>query len=380
MTPKSAKPHVLIVGAGLSGLALAQCLRKQDISFDIFDRDIDISTRQGWAIAIHTLIDDLLSSICADMPPLRESADHLLPLTLEPQICFYGHGRKMGVENTPQTPCMRLNRLLFRQWLSTKIPIQWGKRLRRVEDEGKQVTVHFEDGTSASGDILVGADGLNSVVREHLLRRPNEEILNSIPLSCIWGETTLSADVFERQLSLAHRNYYWCVAWDDDVGKPDHWLKHASAAAKHDYVMKNTQWLEPTFREIFQQTPVNGILPGQAIYRDAEISSLPTGRIVLVGDAAHPMAPFRGEGGVHAIRDAINLSSAFDHLDLKHLTNIGLTLRPFQQEILDRGSAAVKLSRNATRNNQQAQSAIVAWGHVAKPIAEERVLLENHKT
>lgn len=97
------------------------------------------------------------------MPPLRESADHLLPLTLEPQICFYGHGRKMGVENTPQTPCMRLNRLLFRQWLSTKIPIQWGKRLRRVEDEGKQVTVHFEDGTSASGDILVGADGLNSV-------------------------------------------------------------------------------------------------------------------------------------------------------------------------------------------------------------------------
>lgn len=86
-------------------------------------------------------------------------------------------------------------------------------------------------------------------------------------------------------------NYYWCVAWDDDVGKPDHWLKHASAAAKHDYVMKNTQWLEPTFREIFQQTPVNGILPGQAIYRDAEISSLPTGRIVLVGDAAHPMAP-----------------------------------------------------------------------------------------
>ncbi|KAI0871374.1 FAD/NAD(P)-binding domain-containing protein [Hypoxylon argillaceum] len=383
-----------LLGAGLSGLALAQCLRKQDISFEIFDRDIDISTRQGWAIAIHTLIDDLLSSICADMPPPRESADHLLPLTLEPQICFYGHGRKMGVENTPQTPCMRLNRLLFRQWLSTKIPIQWGKRLRREEDEGKQVTVHFEDGTSASGDILVGADGLNSVVREHLLRRPNEEILNSIPLSCIWGETTLSADVFERQLSLAHSAYAYVsekgyFIWvglnnvNDDLSGNYywyHWLKHASAAAKHDYVMKNIQWLEPTFREIFQQTPVNGILPGQAIYRDAEISSLPTGRIVLVGDAAHPMAPFRGEGGVHAIRDAINLSSAFDHLDLKYRTNIGLTLRPFQKEILDRGSAAVKLSRNATRNNQQAQSAIVAWGHVAKPIAEERVLLENHKT
>lgn len=38
-----------------------------------------------------------------------------------------------------------------------------GKRLRRVEEQGERVTVHFEDGTSASGDILVGADGVNSV-------------------------------------------------------------------------------------------------------------------------------------------------------------------------------------------------------------------------
>lgn len=69
----------------------------------------------------------------------------------------------MTVENTPETPCLRLNRLLFRRWLATHIPIQWGKRLRRVEEEGNRITVHFEDGTSASGDILVGADGVNSV-------------------------------------------------------------------------------------------------------------------------------------------------------------------------------------------------------------------------
>ncbi|KAI1158603.1 FAD/NAD(P)-binding domain-containing protein [Nemania serpens] len=406
MVINSGKPHVLIVGAGLSGLALAQCLRKQGIPFEIFDRDTNISTRQGWAIAIHSILDDLSSSFSSDMPPLRESADHLLPLKLEPQICFYGHGKKMAVQNTPQEPFLRLHRLRFRKWLATEIPIQWGKRLRRVEEQDKRVTVHFENGTSASGDLLIGADGVNSVVREHLLGRPNTEVLNSIPLGCIWGETTLSAEAFERQLSLAHSayayasresglfvwvglnkansdlsgHYYWAVGWDDeDVSNPNHWLKHASGADKHDHVMKITQSLEPKFREIFPLTPVDGILPGQAVYRDAEIPSLRTGRIVLVGDAAHPMTPFRGEGGVQAIRDALNLSEALSRIDLEDPKDVGLTLEPYQREILERGSAAVRLSRTANRNNQDALNKIVACGQVAKPTAEEVILLESCK-
>ncbi len=51
------KMHVLIVGAGVGGLSLAQCLRKQGISFEIFERDATDRARfQGWAIAIHTYV------------------------------------------------------------------------------------------------------------------------------------------------------------------------------------------------------------------------------------------------------------------------------------------------------------------------------------
>lgn len=47
--------HVLIIGAGLGGLSLAQSLRKQEISFEIFERDADEDARfQGWAIALHS--------------------------------------------------------------------------------------------------------------------------------------------------------------------------------------------------------------------------------------------------------------------------------------------------------------------------------------
>lgn len=54
MTSNTAKPHVLIIGAGLGGLTLAQCLRKQNVPFEIFDRDTDVVSRQGWAIGLHT--------------------------------------------------------------------------------------------------------------------------------------------------------------------------------------------------------------------------------------------------------------------------------------------------------------------------------------
>lgn len=47
--------HVLIVGAGIGGLTLAQNLRKQGISFEIFERDADRNVRfQGWDISMHT--------------------------------------------------------------------------------------------------------------------------------------------------------------------------------------------------------------------------------------------------------------------------------------------------------------------------------------
>jgi 2-polyprenyl-6-methoxyphenol hydroxylase-like FAD-dependent oxidoreductase len=68
----------------------------------------------------------------------------------------------MTVENTPVTPCLRANRLRLRQWLATQIPIQWGKRLIRIKEELNGSIAYFEDGTSARGQVIVGADGVNS--------------------------------------------------------------------------------------------------------------------------------------------------------------------------------------------------------------------------
>jgi 2-polyprenyl-6-methoxyphenol hydroxylase-like FAD-dependent oxidoreductase len=62
-------------------------------------------------------------------------------------------------------PIVRAERLRLRNWLATNIPVQWGKRVMRIEHSDEGVSMDFEDGTSAKGDILVGADGINSVGR-----------------------------------------------------------------------------------------------------------------------------------------------------------------------------------------------------------------------
>lgn len=45
----------------------------------------------------------------------------------------------------------------------TNIKVQWGKHVMRIERNDEGITVHFKDGASAKGDILVGADGINSI-------------------------------------------------------------------------------------------------------------------------------------------------------------------------------------------------------------------------
>ncbi|KAI0838506.1 hypothetical protein F5Y06DRAFT_268252 [Hypoxylon sp. FL0890] len=321
MTVTTTKPRVLIVGAGLGGLTLAQCLRKQNIPFEIFERDSDpVSRASGWAIGLHTVLGDLLSSVPQDMPPFKETVSHLPPLDLEAQLAFYFRDQRHVVQSTPEKPIIRANRFRFREWLSNQIPIQWGKKVIQVVETEDEVRVHFEDGSTAAGDILVGADGVHSVVREHVLQRPNEDTLRTVPAAIIIGETTVSAEEFERQLSLGHScylisspgspgyylfvglrhvnpdgnsgAYYWLVIIEDfDLEKEDHWLRSASQSERLEYALKLTSTLEPKFTEVIRATPTSGMRTQPLIIRDAEIDDLPVGRITLLGDAVHPMTP-----------------------------------------------------------------------------------------
>lgn len=99
-----------------------------------------------------------------DVPDLALT-DHLDPLDLPSQSVVYWSDRpdvRYGVTSRGMTDMVRADRVLLRQFLTTKIPCRMNKRAVSFEESSESVTVRFEDGTSASGTILVAADGQNS--------------------------------------------------------------------------------------------------------------------------------------------------------------------------------------------------------------------------
>jgi NADPH-dependent 2,4-dienoyl-CoA reductase/sulfur reductase-like enzyme len=83
-------PHVLVVGAGMSGLTLAHQLKTANISFSIFERDPTSDARtQGWALSLFgPALADLVESMPEEMGPVDQTS-HLLPLDLPAQFVFY---------------------------------------------------------------------------------------------------------------------------------------------------------------------------------------------------------------------------------------------------------------------------------------------------
>ncbi|KEY73155.1 hypothetical protein S7711_09594 [Stachybotrys chartarum IBT 7711] len=273
----------------------------------------------------------------------------------------------------PQTWLALVSLLLVpaqEEWLSTNLAIHWGKRLVRIDQGEDEITAHFGDGTTAKGDILIGADGINSVVREYLLQKPNSNLLTLVPLAWIIGQLELSSEDFKRQLELAHSGYmsrsqemgfhyfagvhqgnpdgnsgkhYW--QWmkpDADIESPDHWLQAATQQEKLDHVLKEIAILPDRLCEIFDKTPVGGIKKEPHIWRDLqlEVRSLPSGRVILRGDAARAMTPFRGEGGHHALINSLQLSKLSGGLGqdntIKHNSAVKSLVDKYNDQMLKR--------------------------------------------
>ncbi|KKK21036.1 hypothetical protein AOCH_004150 [Aspergillus ochraceoroseus] len=382
--------HVLIAGAGLGGLTLAQNLRKRGISYEIFERDDNKDSRfQGWAIALHTITDDLVASMPSDLPDLKESTNHMNPLKLPTQICLYPaeSNMRVGWEDSADTPFIRAERYRLRNWLSTNIPIQWGKRVQRIEHDDQGVTVYFEDGTSAKGDLLVGADGVKSVGTDvracvrHSARatapkaprrgaerhpisrhhRATDIVRRGAPAPARAQHGSYSLIDAERgYLTFCSLHdvapdgksarYYWIMSRSDStIAEPDHWLKKATQQEKLDHVLEVMQNRDPKFREIFESTPVDGIKEETHVWRDLELDGLPAGRVVLMGDAAHVMTPFRGEGGYNTFLDAMALAKVLDQLNadggVRNIEAVKAAVNEYNQEMLERGVKSVRLSR-----------------------------------
>ncbi|PYH80319.1 FAD/NAD(P)-binding domain-containing protein [Aspergillus uvarum CBS 121591] len=372
---------VLIAGAGISGLLLAQYLQRHHIPYLLFEQDGSIDARSGgWGLTLHW-----------GLPALRELLpDHLvarLPETYVNKAAavrgdtgrfqFFDLRTGSALYSVPAAERIRVSRVRLRQLLATDLDLHWNKTLIRIDSTTESVTAHFQDGTSYTGCLLVGCDGSRSRAREIVY--PDGHEMNPLPVQLLGGAALYSAEemggaetidpfIFQgshpdsniffffslldtpNNFDESDKDKYLCqiiVSWSDEKGIPV-----PSDNAERLALMKSltANWVEP-FRGLVHQLPestdVRSIRIADWLFRPGQDTAHP--RVVLMGDSAHTMTMFRGEGANNAIVDVLDFTK---RVDLRFLGSLSInelrkSLMVYENDVLARAGPSVVNSRQA---------------------------------
>jgi len=193
--------------------------------------------------------------------------------------------------------------------------ITLGARCVSVEQHGSEVTIRFADGRHATGDLLIGADGIHSVVREYVAdpARPTwwrQIAWRGLAPAAIGHEVGLET---RQHLFLGPRvmfvTYYvssgrlvnWIGCTPSDGWREESW----SARGDRDEALALFEGWHPEVRALIAGTEA---VFKWALFDRPPLETWTRGRVTLLGDAAHPMLPFMGQGAAQSIEDALVLA------------------------------------------------------------------------
>ena len=395
--------HVMIIGGGLGGLCLAQGLKKAGISVAVYERDRTRNERlQGYRIHIEAMGNRALHDC---LPPhlfevylkttgsagtgllmCDEQLNHLMAFPVD-----------VAKQDDPLESTRSVSRITLRQVLLAELDeiVQFDKCYSHYqENPDGSVTAFFEDGTSATGDLLVAADGGNSRVRQQFLPQARRVETGTV---AIMGKVPLTPEV--HSLLVAHQ-----LDWATIVLGPK---GRGFFSAVHDLSGKTSERIQGTIgvneealleeaSALFENTndyyfwafltkqknyPVQGDLqplPGGKLLQMAQdmiddwhptlrhlvsltepstviatplriatpVAPWESQNITLLGDAIHSMPPTRGIGGNTALKDAQLLCQKLIAVARQEQTQAS-ALKEYATEMLHYSFAAVKSSKQS---------------------------------
>lgn len=176
--------HVLIIGAGMTGLCIAHGLKQAGIRYTIFDTEQEGKFRpKEWTMGMHwglPLLESLLPPHLAKRIPTDGSVDGSLNWDEPPNngaYIFDGVNGEILKDLTPPSGrIVRVSRRRIRALCREEIDVKWSYTLDSLQrnDEDDTVTATFTNGESYTGTLLVGCDGPRSIVRSYLFDDPSK--------------------------------------------------------------------------------------------------------------------------------------------------------------------------------------------------------------
>jgi 2-polyprenyl-6-methoxyphenol hydroxylase-like FAD-dependent oxidoreductase len=352
---------VVVIGAGIGGLCLAQGLRRAGIPCAVYERDASPEARlQGYRVHIDGAGADALREVLPD-----ELYERFLDTSLRPKPTVPLYDEQLVLQSAREftDAGFNVNRMTLRHILLSGLDdVYFGKRLTHYENDADGVTAHFADGTSARGRVLVGADGVNSPVRRRLLPQARIE---DTGLRQLYGKIRLDDEarrLFDDEMHavfsmivgpgrtmvgvapVAHPEPFMTCsvgARRETIGLSEEELAGLSGAQLQELALKLVDGWHPRVRAMVSSWALETVFP-LAIRTSVPFSPWDSGRVTLLGDAVHAMSPAAGAGANCALRDGAALAAALG--EGPEAAVAGGAIAAYEEVMLAHGFAAVRES------------------------------------
>ena len=375
-------PHVAIIGAGIGGVALAVACLHRGIPFTLYERDNSFDARaQGYGLTLQQASNAIKGLGLFSLKQGVNSTRHVVHTTEGKEIIEWGMRTHSNTKKSPKRINVHIPRQALRLALLEQLgghdAVKWGHQLisfKQGEREGVELSFEVDgEMKSAKADLVVGADGIRSVVRKLLIGEDISPlrylgymvILGVCPLEKLKGldhPLLDSATVFQT-VNGNERIYmmpysFNSVMWQLSFPMPENEAKTLSAQGAQvlkEEACRITQWHNP-IPQILAAT-LAAQVSGYPVY-DRELLNPELlekgGQITLIGDAAHPMSPFKGQGANQALLDALALARSISKgcRPLSQWREAGIrksVLTEFEAEMLERSASKVKDSAEAVQ-------------------------------
>jgi salicylate hydroxylase len=349
------KRKILIAGAGLGGLSAASCLMKAGHEVEVYEQAPQLGEIgagiQISANAMHVLRDLGLEPEIrrvgvhpgAYVFRLHDTGEEIQRFSLSEE-----HERMHGAPYTQMHRADFHEILVQRARAARPDVVRLGKRVRGFTESAEGVELHFEDGASARGDLLIGADGLKSVVRAQMFGPTPATYTGDVAWRLIVPAVDLPPNFIERVMSVfmgpgGHVVCYFLrggellnfvgIVETDDVPEESWTVKLPWLRLKTHFA----GW-HATIQTIIDAADRDQCYQW-SLFARPPIRDWSTARVTLLGDSAHPTLPYLAQGAVMSIEDGAVLTRALAMTD-----DLAGALQLYQRNRIDRTARIVEQS------------------------------------
>jgi salicylate hydroxylase len=345
--------RVAVVGGGIGGLVLGLALRERGIDFDIYEQ-ADALREVGAAVALSANGTRELRRLGVgeeiEAVSVRPSALSIRRWDSGEVIADHPMGRDGAYEAAFDAPYYGVHRVALLEALIGHLGrehLHLGRRCVEIEEGDSAVTMTFTDGSTATADVVVGADGVHSEVRRHVAGEARGRYSGTVGYRGIVPVEDMPSLPDSTPLQ------FW-------AGPGRHLLHYAidgGKAINFLAVVRVPEWTADTWMERCPTSDAEDAFAGWhpgvtemvgatdtaerwALFDLAPLDSWRTRRVALMGDSAHAMVPHQGQGANQTIEDAIVLADC-----LAGDADVPAALGRYEAARRDRTAAVQRLSR-----------------------------------